>query len=54
VILHPEKRKLYIDKQNERMVDWNVKLKELGRELFASKIEIYDMMDKNSAEKIIK
>lgn len=52
-IIHPEKRKWYMDKQNEKIKDWNKELKEMNKKLFEAKVDMYEFKDRNKADNIL-
>lgn len=52
-IIHPEKRKWYMDRQNTKIKNRNNEMGEMNKKLFEAKTEMYDSMDKNEADKIL-
>lgn len=52
-ILHPEKRRQYMDNQNKRINQWNEELKKINKDFASARIEMYESLDKNEADNIL-
>ena len=52
-IIHPEKRKWYMDRQNTKIKNRNNEMRDMSKKLFEAKTQMYDSIDKNEAEKIL-
>lgn len=53
VILHPEKRRPYIDKLNNQIKQWNEELKRINKDFISARMQMYDSLDKNEADNIL-
>ena len=53
VILHPEKRRQYMDKQNNKIRQWNEELKKINKEYISARMEMYESLDKNEADNML-
>jgi len=53
VILHPEKRRHYMDNQNKRISQWNEGLKKINKDFDSAKMEMYELLDKKEADNIL-
>ena len=52
-IIHPEKRKWYMDRQNTKIKNRNNEMRDMSKKLFEAKTQMYDSIDKNEADKIL-
>lgn len=53
VILHPEKRSQYVDRQNEKIKKWYEEIKRINKEFVAAKTQMYESLDKNAANNVL-
>jgi hypothetical protein len=53
VILHPEKRRQYMDNQNKKINQWNEELKKINKDFASAKMEMYESLDKKEADNIL-
>lgn len=53
VILHPEKRRQYMDNQNKKINQWNEELRKINKDFASAKMEMYELLDKKEADNIL-
>lgn len=53
-IIHPEKRRQYMDNQNNKIRQWNEELKKISKDFASAKMQMYESLDKNDADYMLK